>query len=142
VATTGREAAVTPGGRNGRDPDLVLHCAVCREHAVTVLGPPAAEVFGPIPRDVVLAAIVDELDWAGRHASTGYAVLNACRAERYAVDGRLVSKVAGGEWYLARYGADPVVSAALGFQRYGQAPPDKAAARRFLTRVTGYLRRA
>jgi streptomycin 3"-adenylyltransferase len=115
---------------------------VCREHAVAVLGPPATEVFDPIPRDVVLSAIVDELRWAKRHASTGYAVLNACRAKRFAVDGRLVSKVAGGEWYLARHGPDPVVSAALGFQRYGQPPPDKAAARRFLTRVTDYVRRS
>ena len=61
----------------------------------------------------VLAATVAELDWAAAHASPEYAVLNACRALRYAQEGTLSSKVDGGEWYLARHREDPDVRAAV-----------------------------
>jgi pimeloyl-ACP methyl ester carboxylesterase len=60
-------------------------------------------VFGPVPRERILAAMRSELRWATQHAPAAYAVLNACRAARYADDGRLVSKLDGGEWYLTRH---------------------------------------
>jgi hypothetical protein len=124
VNTTGERTVIVPGAEQAGDPDLVLHCAACRQHAVTVVGTPAGEVFGPIPRDRVLEAMLAELRWRLHHASTAYAVLNACRAARFAEEGRLCSKVDGGEWYLARHGHLPVVKAALDAQRNGQqAPP-------------------
>jgi streptomycin 3"-adenylyltransferase len=139
VNTTESEPTVVPGGRHGRDPDLILHCAVCRERAVAVTGPPPAEVFDRVPRRVVLAAMVADLQWAKRRAPTRYAVLNACRAKRYADEGLLVSKVDGGEWFLGRHGPHPVVAAALDAQRHGGAEPDRAAARRFVREIRGYL---
>ena len=50
----------------------------------------------------MLAQVADELAWAAEHNPSEYAVLNACRAWRYAVDGALVSKVDGGRWAETR----------------------------------------
>ena len=43
-----------------------------------------------------------ELRWGAERAPGEYAVLNACRAWRFAVDGALVSKIEGGQWALGR----------------------------------------
>jgi streptomycin 3"-adenylyltransferase len=109
------------GAGHGGDPDLVLYAEVCRRSGITVTGPPAASVFGAVPRDRLRTAIRDEMAWglsAWRQASAPfeYAVLNACRAMWFARDGSLRSKVAGGEWYLAEHPTDPVVAAALSRQ--------------------------
>jgi streptomycin 3"-adenylyltransferase len=141
VNTTGRQRVIATGAGQPGDPDLVLHCAVCRDHAVTVTGRPSGEVFGPIPRDRILGAMLSELQWALGHASTGYAVLNACRAVRFADDGRLGSKIDGGEWYLARHRPNRAVSAALDFQRHGQPSPTIEDATRFVEDVCRRLRR-
>jgi streptomycin 3"-adenylyltransferase len=140
VNTTGRQSAIATGAGQPGDSDLVLHCAVCRDHAVTVTGRPAGEVFGPIPRERILAAMLSELRWALGHASTGYAVLNACRAMRFVDDGRLCSKIDGGEWFLARHRHDPAVGAALDFQRRGEQAPTIEDATRFVEGVCHRLR--
>ncbi|GAB4004057.1 hypothetical protein GCM10029992_47900 [Glycomyces albus] len=119
VRTNADETVVIPGADSGEDADLILHCAVCRERALAVQGPPAAEVFGPVPADRLGAAILGELRWGLDHGEPTYAVLNSCRALRFAEDGQLVSKVEGGRWYQARHGDDTVVTAALAHQREG-----------------------
>jgi streptomycin 3"-adenylyltransferase len=124
VNTTGAEASVVIGGDS--DTDLILHCAVCRAHAIAVAGPPAEQVFGEVGRDRIVRATLDELDWAIEHAPATYAVLNACRALRFAVEGIQCSKVEAGEWYLAGRGDSPVVRAALADQRGATAPPPAA----------------
>jgi len=113
VNTTKGEKVVVPGAGHEGDPDLLLHCAVCREHGVAVIGPPPQRVFGPVERDRVLAAMRQELLWGLENASAAYAVLNACRAARYAEEGTLCSKVEGGRWYLRRHPDHPAVLAAL-----------------------------
>ncbi|MEO3753417.1 aminoglycoside adenylyltransferase domain-containing protein [Streptomyces sp. B6B3] len=130
VNTTGPEPVIVPGADAAGDPDLVLHAAVCRTHAVAVLGPPPARVFGPVPRDRVLAAMADELRWGLDHGRPAYAVLNACRAARFAEDGVLCSKIDGAAWYLARHPGDATVTAALSHHRTGAPGPgaDEAAA--------------
>ena len=54
------------------------------------------------PDTLILAQLADEMTWGAAHAATEYAVLNACRAWKYAVDGTLVFKVDGGDWVLMR----------------------------------------
>ena len=133
VATHPDEREIVVGAGHPGDPDLVLHVAVCREHAIAVSGPPPAQVFGAVPRERVLAALVTELRWGIAHGPGPYAVLNACRAVRFAADGTLCSKVAGGDWYLARHPGHPVVVAALSDQRRGARPALTPAAVRFVT---------
>lgn len=138
VNTTGSEAVVVVGGDS--DTDLILHCAVCREHAIAVTGPPAEQVFGEVGRDRIVQATLDELDWALEHAPVTYAVLNACRALRFAVQGTQCSKVEAGEWYLERHPDNPVVLSALAAQRAGSAePPGADEAKEFVRGVTSQL---
>ncbi|SCE52015.1 streptomycin 3-adenylyltransferase [Streptomyces sp. DvalAA-43] len=139
IRTGATETVVIPGAGRAGDADLVLHCAVCREHALAVSGPPAAEVFGPVPADRIGAAMVGELRWAVDHATAAYAVLNACRALRFADDGQLCSKLEGGRWYLDRHGDDEVVAAAIARQRDGRTGPAKPVAAAFVAAACGRL---
>ena len=99
---------------------MVLHFAVCRR-AGRPIGPglSAAEVFGPVGDDLVFAQLARELRWGAEHVPGEYAVLNACRAWRFAVDGALVSKIDGGQWALGRtHGPDrELIKIALDKQR-------------------------
>ncbi|MBW4717212.1 aminoglycoside adenylyltransferase domain-containing protein [Saccharothrix obliqua] len=139
ITTAPEDRKVVDGHGHEGDPDLVLHFAVCRG-AGRLVGPgrPATEVFAPVAADLVLAQLAAELRWAAEHAPGEYAVLNACRAWRFAVDGALVSKVDGGRWALGRVtGPDrALVGAALDRQRCLPAPePERPAVTRFVHRV-------
>jgi streptomycin 3"-adenylyltransferase len=95
-ASQGAEPVHVRGDALDGDRDLLMHYFVCRSAAVPLIGPEPREVFGPVPRSVVLAYLADELRWGLTHAPAAYAVLNACRALILASRGDLVSKVAGG----------------------------------------------
>lgn len=120
LTTAPDDTKIIDGHQRGGDPDLVLHFAVCRR-AGRLLGPglPAAEVFGPVADDLVLAQLATELRWGAERASGEYAVLNACRAWLFAADGALVSKIDGGQWALGRvHGPDrELIKTALDRQR-------------------------
>jgi streptomycin 3"-adenylyltransferase len=127
VTTAPDDAKVVDGHGHPGDPDLVLHFAVCR--------PLAPDVFGEVPRPLAVPQLLNELAWAEEHGPPEYAVLNACRALRYAADGDLVSKVDGGRWALNRVSAPErrFVHAALARQTGEDptAPLDPDAARTF-----------
>jgi predicted nucleotidyltransferase len=108
---------VVIGAGHPGDDDLILYAEVCRRSGLAVVGPAPASVFGAVPRPRLVTAMQAELEWGVSSASFAYAVLNACRALRFAADGTLRSKVAGGEWYLAGHPDDEVVRAALARQR-------------------------
>lgn len=103
VTTGPEDPKVIDGHHRGGDPDLVAHFAVCRAAGrVLGRGRPPADVFAPVPDELVVAQLATELRWAAEHAPAEYAVLNACRAWRFVVDGGLVSKIDGGRWALDR----------------------------------------
>lgn len=138
--STGVDPKVVPGADHAGDPDLVLHVEVCRRAGYAVHGPPPAEVFGLVPRARLLAAVAGEVRWGAGHGSVAYAVLNACRAERYAVEGVLSSKVAAGQWARARYPQEPVIAEALAQQAGGRhVRPATPEAIRFVTGVADRL---
>jgi hypothetical protein len=143
LTTAPEDTRVIDGHQRGGDPDLVLHFAVCRR-AGRLIGPglPAAEVFGPVADDLVLAQLATELRWGAGHAPGEYAVLNACRAWRFAVDGALVSKVDGGQWALGRlHGPDrELVKMALDKQRsIPAAELDRSAVKQFVRQALSRL---
>ncbi len=81
----------------------MLHFAVARAAGYLVaVGIHATEVFAQVPDDLIVAQLATELRWGTEHAPGEYAVLNACRAWKFAVDGTLVSKIDGGQWALGR----------------------------------------
>lgn len=150
VATTDAAPRIIPGDDHPGDPDLVLHTALCRAHAVAVTGPPPSAVFAPVPRTRILAAMLKELERPSLQHATVYAVLNACRTARYAEEGTFCSKLAGGEWFLRHHGPHPVVGAALTAQRHGRPlplprgratlPAKVQAARAFVATIHDHLR--
>ena len=135
VTTAAHDRKVVDGAGHPGDPDLVLHFAVCHRLGFTL--------FPEVPRPLVVAQLCDELEWAVARAPTTYAVLNACRAWRYAVDGSLVSKVEGGHWAEERL-AEPelaLVRAATALQSGESAVPvDASAARTFTLRLRDVIR--
>lgn len=120
VSASRNDDKVVDGARRDGNTDLLMHVAVCREHARALLGPPPPELFAPIPRTWLVEAFVEELNWAEKHASPAYQILNACRAWRYAAEGVLCSKTSGGEWAQLRYGDPSVIHAALALRRGGR----------------------
>ena len=111
------------------DPDLVAHFAMTRQRGVVLFGPPAAQVLSPIDRSRLLLVLADDLAWALEQELGGYAVLNACRALRFAREGTLCSKPEGGAWAVANVVGDrALVEAALRRQAGSDETVDLAAA--------------
>ena len=93
------------------DPDeepshwFLLDIAVGPVLGSSLVGPPPARVFSPIPRLWQLEAIADSLAWHQEHEPTSAnTVLNACRGWRYAVTGESGSKRAGATWVSQEIG--------------------------------------
>ena len=132
VSTTPGDEQVVPG-RGRADPDLTLHLAVTRAAGLRVRGPSPEDLIAPLDETLIATAIADELDWALDQAPQSYAVLNACRALRYAYRREFVSKVDAGQWFLDQRGSDAVVQRALHEQRAGvRTWPIPDDARRFV----------
>jgi hypothetical protein len=109
--------------------------AILRDRAVVVVGPPPQAVFGAIPRRLLLTAIADALRWhLGGATSTSDAVLNGCRALRFAVAGDWSSKASAGWWALDYVADRDVVREALA-ARTGSRPPAEREARAFVEGV-------
>lgn len=109
---------IVVGGQGG-DPDLIAHYAVVRSAGLRLWGPPPASVVGVVGREQLLPYLVGELEWGCAEADERYAVLNACRAVASAEDDVLLSKLAGGRWWLDRFGTTQVVDRALTAQQDG-----------------------
>jgi hypothetical protein len=99
LTTVPHDRKFVDGHGHAGDPDLILHYAMCRARGRAVYGPEPGVILPLVPRDWVLEAMIDELDWALEQAPPHYAILNACRAVCYAETGELVSKLEGGQWY-------------------------------------------
>jgi hypothetical protein len=92
-----------------------LDRAILREHGIALLGPPAAEVFAALPRELLLPVVREALEWQLRAPAAGEAdaVLTACRALRYVREGRWTSKGEAGRWALGHVADAALVAAAV-----------------------------
>jgi hypothetical protein len=111
-------------------------------NGVAIVGPPAAQVFGSPPDDVLAGLLVSSLDWhlASPVPLADDAVLNACRAWHRSRTGQWLSKPAAGRAVLGADGpADPGVIEQALRARAGGAPPDPERVRRFLAAVRADL---
>jgi Domain of unknown function (DUF4111)/Nucleotidyltransferase domain len=119
----GARTQIFDGDDRPGDPDLLMHYTVCWAAGWPVCGPEPRELIGTVPRPVILGYLAEELRWGIEHGGEAYAVLNACRARVFLADGRIVSKVAGGDIVLAQgLGPGAVIRRALD-QQQGRAPP-------------------
>jgi aminoglycoside adenylyltransferase-like protein/nucleotidyltransferase-like protein len=113
--------------------------AILREHAVVLEGAPAGEVFGEVPRGLLLSVLADIVRWHTENgATTTDTVLNACRALRFATTGEWSSKTSAGWWALDHVGDREVVRAALAARTDGR-PPGEAETRRLVAAVLDAL---
>ena len=138
--TTGAEPKVVDGAGHPGDSDLVMHFAVCRERGLAIFGPPPNELFPEVPRRMLLEAFHAELAWGLANAPARYAVLNACRAWAFAKEGRLLSKVEGGEWAVNRGFEPAAVGAALAAQRGDEVIISRGETERVVDRARSALR--
>ena len=75
---------------------------------ISLLGPPADEVFSPIAPEALTPVLVDSIRWHRAHPGRpSDSVLNACRSLRFATEGRWSSKPAAGRWAVDRGLAPP-----------------------------------
>jgi hypothetical protein len=130
------EDVVLDGADHAGDPDLVVHFAMASARGVSLLGPRPAELLAPVDRARLLRTIANDLTWAVEHRFSRSAVLNACRALRFARDGVLCSKPEGGGWALEQgVGDAALIESALRRQSGADERVDADAAAIFATRV-------
>jgi hypothetical protein len=139
---TGRDmpfhSSFSPGAGDGHW--YAIDRAIIREHGVELFGPPPRELFAPLPRHSLLRLLSDSVRWHEEHdwARADDAILNACRAWRFAAEGVWSSKPAAGEWARTRLHEPDVVSEALA-ARSGEGWLDRARVEEFLAAVQGQL---
>ena len=121
----------------------VLDRAIAHRQAIAISGPPAAEVFSDITRQLLLEVMGESMRWHREHEkATLYSVLNAGRAWRFAVDDVLDSKLAGAAWARRRWWVPSLIDAAVDLRHGRPARLDADEVDRFLKRVQGALARA
>ena len=101
--------------------------AVIRDHGRALLGPPPAQLFAALPQWMLVDLLVDSVRWHERSgmAHDDDAVLNACRALRYAAEGAWSSKPDAAEWARGRVADGDLVSAAVAARAGPGAPLDR-----------------
>jgi predicted nucleotidyltransferase len=113
------------------DDDLAAHITVARARGVSLYGPPAAEVFAPIPWQHYLNSLNTDLNWALERLADNpvYLILNACRVLQIDAlgEGTVMSKEEGGTWGMSALPAQyrPLIETAL--QYYRSDEPEGAA---------------
>lgn len=122
---------------------FVLDISIVREHGLQLVGPPARDVFAPIPWPWVLDALEDSLGWHADHETLlHYSVLNACRSWRYAEEGLMSSKDDAAVWALSRTEGTSIIDSALAI-RHGDRTRslDPAEVRLFVVGVKARIAR-
>ena len=117
--------------------DRVIIC----EHGVVLFGPPATAIFAPVSRETLLELLTESVRWHEEHedARPDDAVLNACRAWRYATEGVWSAKPVAGEWAQGRLGDGDLLSVALAARRGSGEQPDRDRVGLFLRGVRQLL---
>jgi hypothetical protein len=100
---------------------FVLDVMIARQHAQPLAGPSPDTVLPALRRPLVLSALRDSLDWYRTHDS-GQAVIAACRAWAWAIDGRWLSKRDAATW-AAHQVADPAPIAKALYRRSDPTAP-------------------
>jgi hypothetical protein len=114
--------------------------AIAHRQGIAISGPPAAEVFADLPRQVLLDAMAESMRWHREHEkATLYSVLNACRAWRFAAEDVLRSKLDGAHWALERWRTPSLIDAAVNLRHGRPAHLDAGEVDEFLVHVERVL---
>ena len=139
-ATMRFRASFAPSATDPGDHWYALDRAILREHGVPLAGPPASTIIEPIDRGLLVRRLRESLGWhvSADDRELDNAVLNACRALRFAGEGEWSSKPSAGWWAVERGFEPDLVLAALRAREGGPAP-DRAAVERFLANAAEIL---
>jgi hypothetical protein len=118
----------------------VIDRAILSEYGKCLAGPPAQQLFAPIPRETILPTLAEAVRW---HEARGVArdddaVLNACRAWRYALQSTWCAKQEAGTWTLAQLDDPSLVISALA-ARTGDGRLPRREVESFLRRIVQCL---
>jgi hypothetical protein len=95
--------------------------AILRAHGMVLFGPPVEDVFAAIPRVALVGLLVESVRWyRAKLPRSSDAVLNACRALRFAADGAWSSKRQAGLWAIERGHGPKVIVEALRARQSGK----------------------
>jgi Domain of unknown function (DUF4111)/Nucleotidyltransferase domain len=139
---SGREMALRvdeiPGSAAGHW--FPIDRSILSQTGVAILGPPAGEVFAAVDPSELLPQLLESVRWHRRRGDPADAVLNACRALRFAEEGRWSSKTVAGQWAVERGEAPPELVEAAVAARRGDGEVDRRSAEQLLGDVEGRLR--
>jgi hypothetical protein len=99
----------------GYDPDaeprfwFILDVAIARQDARPLVGAPPRDLLPELPRELILMALRDALEWWQEHDAAG-AIVSACRAWAWLEEGRWLSKREARAWATRRLGDDDLVA--------------------------------
>ncbi|MEA2346461.1 MAG: hypothetical protein QOG62_248 [Thermoleophilaceae bacterium] len=105
---------------------FLIDLSIARQAGRALAGPPPQRVFPELPRDWLLEAILESIEWhAGNSPGTPSAVLNACRGWNFAATGTWTSKPAAGAWAATRVDGPQrvVIEAAMEARELGSEEP-------------------
>jgi hypothetical protein len=138
----GVEASLDPSTEPGHW--FVLDVAMARTHARRLLGPPPDVVFGEIPRERVLRALLGSARWhRGNDPRGAQSVLNACRAWRWVEDATWSPKPEAARWARVRTDDPAIIDAAVAVRETNGAHVlDPRTVERFVTIVERRIERS
>ena len=119
----------------------VIDRAILREHGEALYGPPARDVFGAFEQETLLTMLSESVGWhaVSRATRLDDAVLNGCRALRYADEGVWSSKPAAAEWALGGQVPDPDLVAQAVAARHADGQLSRERVDAFMAHVLGVL---
>ncbi len=86
---------------------FVIDVSIARQHGRTLDGPPATTAFPDLPRELLVDALEEAMEWFAHHDTSAVGtVLGACRTWAWATDGLWRSKAESAAWARSRL-ADP-----------------------------------
>jgi aminoglycoside adenylyltransferase-like protein len=126
----------------GDDHWFAIDRSILARHGVTLLGPPAGQTFAPIPHGILVPLLLESLRRHARgDARADDAVLNGCRALRFALDDIWSTKTDAGRWAIEHGRHEALVRAALD-ARTGNGEVEPTAVERFVAGVSDEIEAA
>jgi hypothetical protein len=139
-ATMRFRASLAPSAVDAGDHWYAIDRAILRERGIPLAGPPASTVIAPIDRLELLGRLRASLEWhvSADERERDNAILNACRALRFAQAGEWSSKQSAAHWAL-EHGFEPDLVRAALRARAGGPAPERGAVERFLANAAEML---
>jgi predicted nucleotidyltransferase len=132
---------VDPPGSGIADHWFPIDRSILAQAGRRLRGPPAPQVFARIPPGALAPILAESVRWHRDHAAAaGDSVLNACRALRFAAEGRWCSKSAARRWAVERRLAASELVRRSDLAMNGETSVDPVRVARFLETVESRLR--